>query len=259
LSGTTLDQSTASSQPADGQNSPQSNWGIYHLKSNAPNGTTNAKPNSGVLGDVESIIQPVADALEREKEVFQSTYESFKTNVIDKIHQLSLEDLTKAIVAIIADALLQSIENVLMAAIDVLTALVQGVIDALNATIKIPVISWLYQKVTGTDLSLMDVTCLVSAIPVTLCYKAIANAAPFPDNATTTALINASSFASIQSICRQAQGPVAMEAAQARLTASIAPRINNILVLTSGMTDSVPETAFPAHGRHRPLRWPAGS
>src|SRR5262249_11729732 len=156
---------------------PQSNWGLHQLKSNAASGSTTAQPNQGILGDIESIIEPLVAALEREQEVFNAAYTSFKSDIIDQIHQLSFKELIEAVIAIIADALLESIENVLLAAIDVLIALTEGVIDALNATIDIPVISWLYNQVAGVDLSLMDLTCLVAAIPVTIGYKLIADAA----------------------------------------------------------------------------------
>ncbi|MFL5806352.1 MAG: hypothetical protein ACJ8CR_32055, partial [Roseiflexaceae bacterium] len=128
---------------------------------------------------------------------------------------------------------------VLLAAIDVLIALTEGVMDGLNATIDIPVISWLYKEVTGDDLSLLDLTCLVAAIPITIGYKLIANAAPFPDNATTTALINAPDFASIQKICNPAQTLTAKVAGTATLAASIPTPENNILVLTGGVASSV--------------------
>jgi hypothetical protein len=239
LSGTSLDGSTASSPPAPAQNSPQSNWGLHHLKSNAANGSTTAQPNTGVVGDILAIVQPLADALEREKEVFQAAYTSFKTNVIDQIHQLSFEQLIKEVVAIIADMLLESIENVLLAAIDVLIALTEGLIDALNATIDIPVISWLYKEVAKTDLSLLDLTCLVAAIPVTLGYKAITQTAPFPDNDTTTAIINAPSFASIQQIYAPPQTAAARSAAMVTRAGTISTPDNNILVLTAGIASVV--------------------
>ena len=239
LSGTSLDSSTGSSQPAPGQNSPQSNWGLHHLKSNAASGSTTAQPNTGIVGDIVSVIQPLADALEREKEVFQAAYGSFKSDIIDKIHELSFAQIIEAVVAIIADALLESIENVLLAAIDVLIALTEGVMDALNATIDIPVISWLYKKVAGDDLSLLDLTCLVAAIPVTIGYKLIANAAPFPDNATTTSLINAPDFASIQKIYNPAQNLAARGADTTTRAASISTPDNNILVLTGGIASTV--------------------
>jgi hypothetical protein len=240
LSGSSLNSATASSQPVPGQNSPQSNWGIYHLKSNAAAGTTTAQPNPGVLGDLESILQPLLDALQREKDAFQAAYTRFKSDVIDQIHELSFEKLIEAVMAIIADALLQSIENVLLAAIDVLVALTAGALDGLNATIDIPVISWVYTQVTGNEMSLLDITCLVAAIPITIGYKLIADAAPFPDDATTAALISAPDFATIQSICNPAQAMAATSPSRMAMasTAVIAPADNRIVVLTGGIASA---------------------
>ncbi len=254
LSGSSLDGATASSQSGPGQDSPQSNWALHHLKSNAANGNTNAKPNKGVLGDVVALLKPLVDAVEREKDVFQAAYQSFKNDVIDKVHQLSVAQIIKAIVAIIADALLESVENVLLAAIDVLTALLQGVLDALDASIDIPVISAIYKKVARADLSLLDLVCLLAAIPVTVGYKLIVQAAPFPDNATTTALINAHDFATIQKLCnpprRAAAAAVPQAARFAAAHAAADPAVpardtapshsvNNILVLTAGIASTV--------------------
>jgi len=224
LGGATLNGTAAANPPVRGLNTPQSNWGVYHLKHNAANGSTTARPNAGVLGDVAAVLQPLADALDREREVFQAALDSFRSEVIDRIQELSLAQVLKAVVAIIADALLESVENVLLAAVDVLAALVGGVMDALNATIEIPVLSWLYRKVTGDDLSLLDATCLVAAIPVTLCHKLVAGAAPFPDDATTAALIRAPDFAAIQRICNgRPAAPARFAAPAARAAAPAAP------------------------------------
>jgi hypothetical protein len=248
LTGSTLDGSTASSQPGPGQNSPQSNWGLHHLKSNAASGTTTAQANSGVLGDVESVLQPLVDALAREQQVFTQTAGSFQSDIIDKLHQLSLSQIIDAVIAVITDALLESLENVLLAAIDVLIALTEGVQQTLNATIDIPVISSVYQQVAGAPLSLLDLTCLVAAIPITIGYKIVADAAPFPDDATTTALIDAPDFASIQKIYNPVQSLTAQvsgmsKAAQLAGTAAPAATIstatNKILVLTSGIASAV--------------------
>lgn len=234
LSGSTLDGSTKSSPPAPGQNSPQSNWALHHLKSNAANGSTNAEPNKGVLGDVLAVLKPLIDAVEREGEILKATYDNFKSDVIDKIHQLSFPQLIKAIVAIIADALVESIENVLLTAIDVLIALVEGITDTLNATIDIPVISPVYKLVADADLSLLDLTCLVAAVPVTVIYKAITDSAPFPDNSTTHALIKAPDFASLQRIVQPAPHGVRLAA-----DATIPTSVNKVLVLTGGIASAV--------------------
>jgi hypothetical protein len=242
LSGTTLDGTTASSPSAPGQDSPQSNWGLHHLKSNAASASMTARANKGVVGDIVSIIKPLGDAVGREKDIFQAAGSRFKSDVIDQIHELSFADIVKKVIAIIAGELLQSVENVLMTAIDVLIALVQGILDALNATIDIPVISPLYKEITGDDMSLFDVPCLVAAIPVTVVYRGMTKTSPFPDNATTTALINAPDFATIQKICNSATALVAETAHGTARTASgatIAAGLNKQLVLAGGIYSAV--------------------
>ncbi|MFI6900945.1 hypothetical protein ACIBKY_06780 [Nonomuraea sp. NPDC050394] len=229
LSGTTRGGVMASSPAVPGQNSPQSNWGLHQLKSNASNGTTTAQPNRGVTGDVAATLQPLVDALNREEEVFRQALASFKSNIIDKIDQISFAQIVREVIAITADAFLESVENILLAALDVLAELVDGVMDILTATIEIPVLSWLYRKVSGNDLSLLDAACLVAAIPVTIGYKLIADEAPFPDDSTTTALINAPDFAAIQRICNPTDIRSAMGAEQ------ISTSTNKILALTGGV------------------------
>ena len=248
LTGSSLDSSTASSQSGPGQNSPQSNWGLHHLKSNAASGTTTAQPNSGVLGDIESVLKPLVDALAREEDVFKLAAANFKSDIIDKIHQLTLPQIIEAVIAIIADTLLESLENVLVTAIDVLIALTDGIMQALTATIDIPVISSVYKQVTGDDLSLLDLTCLIAAIPVTIGYKLVANAAPFPDDATTTALINAPDFAAIQQIYNPVPSftaPVSVMSKAPQFIGTTAPTgtiskaDNKVLVLTGGIASLV--------------------
>lgn len=238
LTGGTVDGTTSSASPAPGQDTPQANWGLHHLKSNAASGDTTAQPGQGIVGDILSILQPLADALQREQEVFQGAYDSFKADIIDKIHELTFTQIIEAVMAIMADALLQSVENVLLAVVDVITALVEGVVDGLNATIDIPVISWLYRQVADSDLSLLDLSCLIAAIPLTIGYKLIADAAPFPDNATTTALINAPDFATFQKVCNSADTLTA-KAELVALDATIDTSLNNRFVLAGGILSAV--------------------
>jgi hypothetical protein len=61
------------------------------------------------------------------------------------------------------------------------------------------VISWLYNDLTGAQLSFLDVICLIAAIPVTIVYKASANAAPFPStDPFTVGLLAATTFAEVE-------------------------------------------------------------
>jgi hypothetical protein len=97
----------------------------------------------------------------------------------------------------IADFLLEgaklAIDTAISGFTDVLLALIElaacGVVklkNLLNTPIDIPVLSWLYKNViTGTpthpgdDLCLLDLLCLIFAIPATIIYKVLNDAAPF--------------------------------------------------------------------------------
>ena len=241
LSGATLDSTTASASQPPGQASPQSNWGLQQLKGNAVAGDTDAQPTNAVLGDVESLLKPLVDALATEKDVLSDASTRLKSDVIDKIHELSVPQLIEAVLAIVADALLQSIENVLLAALEVLQTLAQGVLDLLTAKIDIPVLSSLYQELTGDDLSILDVLCLVAAIPVTLGYKLIAAAAPFPADATTAALIAAPDFATIRSVC---DGEAVAADLGAALGGGPSHTTNQIMVLAAGIGSAVGATVL---------------
>jgi hypothetical protein len=107
-------------------------------------------------------------------------------------------------VAIVADLGLASIENILTSIIDALQILIQSTSGVVDQPIDIPVLSPIYQQYAGDDLSFLDLACLVAAIPTTISYKVARNAAPFPDDATTQALIDAPDFASIVSIINEA-------------------------------------------------------
>jgi hypothetical protein len=75
----------------------------------------------------------------QQQEVFQAAYDSFKSNIIDKIHQLSFTQVVEGVFAIVADALLQSVENVLLAAIDVLVELVEGALEGLVTALPVTI------------------------------------------------------------------------------------------------------------------------
>lgn len=225
---------TASASQAQGINSPQSNWGVSHTKSGASAGTSGA---SSSLGYIEALLKPLLELLENEKDIFKGAFNDFKASVIDKIDQLTFADLIKAIVGIIVKTLLESIENILITSIDVLATLAKEVLDILNASLHIPVISWLYKKISGDDLSILDLVCLIAAIPATICYKLIAEEAPFPANdPVTDALINAKDFATVQQICNGSQH-VGFETMA--LAASTGKTVNQKLLLAGGICSVV--------------------
>jgi hypothetical protein len=78
--------------------------------------------------------------------------------------------------------------NIMNAAIDLVLAVVDGMWTIFETPLNIPVLSPLYHQITNNDLTLLDVVCLILAIPATLTYKLIKNQAPFPASTTTDIL-----------------------------------------------------------------------
>ncbi len=215
----------ASAPPLPGQTSPQANFGVHHTKGNLPSLAMNYTPPSS---GGEDLLSSLGDTVEKEVEAFQTAIEQIKSQIVDKFTQLSPTDIIKKLVAIIGDLLLNTVENILDEALRVVEILAKGVLAAFEAPISIPILSDLYRDITGNDLSMLDLVCLVVAIPVTLIYKLVTNEAPFPDNATTQALINAQDFTGIQHALGFSDA------------ASPAPRLAGARSLSAAATPAVP-------------------
>jgi hypothetical protein len=193
----TAADTSAANPPANGQNSAPANLGIHHFQGSATLSSSSLSP----LGPDEKILNDLVTLLKSEGDTLASAADAIKTEIIDQFSTLSVTDVIKKFLAIVADTVLPSTENVLVTALDVFGQLAQGMIDALTAKLDIPVLSWLYHELTGEDLSFLDVVCLVAAIPVTIIYKAAANAVPFPaDDAFTKGLLSAQNWSEIQAL-----------------------------------------------------------
>lgn len=197
LSGS-LSEKSKNSNEMKGQNDPQANWGNYHLKNNVTTATTASNINTGTNTQLSSLLETLKKAIAQEGTLFEEAFKQLQTQIIEQVPNLSAGEIIKRLIAIIGDLLVSSVENLLVSAIDIIEVLVEGVLQLLDATIDIPVISWLYKEITGNELSLLDVICLVVAIPGTLVYKIAYNQAPYPDNAHTNHLIKANSWSEIQ-------------------------------------------------------------
>jgi hypothetical protein len=92
----------------------------------------------------------------------------------------------------LAEGVLDAILAGAQAVIDALLAAVQAIIAALRAVLtepwEIPLISSLYSWITdGSELTTLDLTAMIAAIPTTIFYKVLYDEAPFPDAASVTA------------------------------------------------------------------------
>lgn len=199
LQGNLSDKSKAAG-PLPGKDSPQSNYGTYHLKNGMGDAQTNASLVLSAASELEQLLQTLAASIETEGAIFEKAFETIKTQIVDEASTLSAGEMVKRILAVIADVLIESVENILETSLDVIKILIQGVLDILDASLDIPVLSWLYKKITGNELTILDCVCLVVAIPATIVFKIVKDVTPFPDNSTTQAIIDAKDWSELQAI-----------------------------------------------------------
>ncbi len=190
----TPNQISAANPPPPEIHSAPANLGTHHFQSNANDTATGyVAPSPGsVLDELENLITEEGDAI-------SLMVTQIQTQLVDQFGTLSISQIVEKLAAIVANFVLDTAQNILTTVADVLAKLAQGVMDLLNATIDIPVLSWLYKEISGNDLSVLDLFCLIGAIPVNLVYKVAQNAAPFPHDAPLTGqLIDASSLAELR-------------------------------------------------------------
>jgi len=134
--------------------------------------------------------------MEIEADIIAQAVDQLK-GILSQAGSMPLDTLIRQIVAVIGDAVINSTVNVADTLLTVAEQIVGDVVSStLAAPMHIPILSSLYKTFSGGDeLSILDLICLVVAIPTNVIYK-LANhmQAPFADNDSTTALINATTF-----------------------------------------------------------------
>ena len=184
------------SQPA-GMKSPQATFGATQLKNNITQASSGASPQFPDTSELKQLLGAFVAGIKKEGDIFDVAVNRVRTEIVDKIETLTLSDIVKKIIAIFVDTLLETAENLMLTALDIIKILVTGVMDLIDCPLDIPVLSWLYKEYVGSEMSVLDILCLVVAMPVTIVYKIANGRAPFPDDRLTSALIAAKSFKEI--------------------------------------------------------------
>ncbi len=181
--------------PGAGQrNSPQANWGVFHFKSGQDSATSTSDPPP-IDGTGSSLLANLKDLALNEKDAITLAI-SRAQEVLD--HALTtnpLEALTK-LLATVGSLLLTTTKNLSVALLDAVQYLFKSTMASLDAPLNIPVLSWVYRKITrGSELSILDAACLICAIPATLTCKLVTGSTPFSPSLTTALLGAATSSA----------------------------------------------------------------
>lgn len=190
----------ANSNPLSGSSNPSSGSASgsllsHHFQNNASNlQQTNppAPPNP-----TDGLIQNLFNAISEEADTLGAAYSALQ-GLAEQMPPPSLGDLLQQIVAILADTTLASAQTVVDAIFAIVEALAQTALDVLTTPVYIPVVSDILSYFGVSMPSMLDVFCWVAAVPFTLAYKIVKDAAPFPDDANTEFLINATSWSDLK-------------------------------------------------------------
>ncbi|QIX02072.1 hypothetical protein AMS68_007589 [Peltaster fructicola] len=150
----------------DGPQSPAANFGMYHFTNSNGHfeGDGEGGPADRILGRLGSLFDEIGKLVEHLMsnigDAISDTDASFET-IIGKIGLDLLEDII-GVFQKLANTIIGSMGDFLLM-----------ITDSINTEIQIPVLSPLYRKLTGNELTVLDLACLLLAIPATIVYKII--------------------------------------------------------------------------------------
>ncbi len=169
------------STPTKGVNAPGTLIS-HHFQNNAGN-MKQYKPSPPPNPD-QSPIETLFQAIKNEGDIIDEALGEFET-LISEYKSMDLESILKRLVGILADAVLESTQNVIDALLDILFEIASEAVKLLDTPIYIPVVSDILESFGVPRMSLLDVICWIAAVPVTIVYKIGEGKAPFADDAYT--------------------------------------------------------------------------
>lgn len=190
----------ASSPQLPAQNAPQSHWGKQQLGANAGQATVTSGVAPQSSDDLTNLLTTLTKAVSSEEQTLSGAAGQLKTQVFDQAEQLTAGQMVERVSGILGEVLVGTVEDIIDTTISIAELIVSDVLALLDAPIDIPVIAPMYEEIAGAELSVLDLGCLVVAIPATINYKLVADAAPFPDDDFTASVIGAPDLKTLQEL-----------------------------------------------------------
>ncbi|NOK31667.1 hypothetical protein HMI49_00435 [Corallococcus exercitus] len=186
----TQSQATPTEQSALGcaTTSPGATFSTYQVSHGGFGDSTPVGPANPVAKAVSDFIQTVVNIV---SEVGNSIQEVFQQlQAMAQQGTLSLHAIVKLLAGETVKALLGAMQELLLGLCEVLGDLSQALLqDVLLRPFNIPVLSWLYKKLTGEEqLTMLGALSLLAAIPVTIVYKLLTGKAPVPQQPASSQL-----------------------------------------------------------------------
>jgi hypothetical protein len=168
---------------------PESNWAYHTLGNNL------GAAVAGTAEFVGELTQVLIDTLATEGLIIQNAMQEVMKDIIDQYDRLSFEEILKRLALVITEALINSVENIALSFVQVAEVVARAIWAILNVRWDIPIITPLYETIIapGSEFTLLDLGCLITAIPGTVIYKAAFHHAPFSPQ-LTSAIVTATDF-----------------------------------------------------------------
>ena len=181
-------QAVNAKKSAAGADSPQSNWAVHHTQSGVGVAQTKTKLQAADVSGLNKVFEELEAFVTDEVEIIKAAVQQIKVQVIDQIDNLTPVQAVKMILGIAAALGLKTAKNLIGKLLELFKVIAQGVLNALDAPLSILILSPLYKQITGSELSFLDLVCLIAAIPGTIIFKLANGYAPFPDDASVQAI-----------------------------------------------------------------------
>jgi hypothetical protein len=148
-----------------------------HFQDNA-GGMSVSSDDPSLLDIGQELLDDLIAAVKHEGELLDDFAEQL-AQLAGEVGSLSVVDMLKRLIALIADVLLDSVRNVVDALLKILVLVAESLVDVLKVKVHIPVISDILNALGIDDFSILDIISWVAAAIFTLGYEILHGSAPF--------------------------------------------------------------------------------
>ncbi len=153
---------------------PRLNWGpskFHHVSGYGPSG----KPTTP-----EGILSQIAEAVKTAVQDFIIAFETIGDDINKLVHnQITIGEFAFKVLDTLAALILDMVKIIIDLLFEALEDIAEDIKKGLTYPIDIPLLSALYKMISGSDLSVLDLGCLLVAIPATIFNKIAHGKAPF--------------------------------------------------------------------------------
>ncbi|XXF76340.1 hypothetical protein P2318_25225 [Myxococcaceae bacterium GXIMD 01537] len=161
--------------------SPGATFSTYQVSHGGFGESTSEESDAPVAQAITDFLQTVGNILSDVADSVKELWQGIQTMV--RQGTLSLHSLARLLAGEAAKALLAAARDLLVGLCEVISDVSQALLDeVLLRPFNIPVLSWLYKKLTGEEsLTMLGALSLLAAIPVTIVFKLLTGEAPVPE------------------------------------------------------------------------------